>query len=106
MTEALKFLIISVCLNCGDKQDTIEYIRIYTDSLIVAEQRWDITKTVQLDTYGDKVFSAIFKIRRGDLEGTITVADKFVYFTIPERDLNIALFQIQHTTEYYPPGEL
>ncbi len=106
MTEALKLLIISVCLNCGDGSEKLEYIKFYSDYLVIGEQRWNITKSSTLDTYGDKIYTGFFEITRAGETATITVSGSTVLFTIPKQKINVALYQIPHDSENYPPGEL
>lgn len=106
MTEALKLLIIFTCLNCGDQAESLEYIKFYRDSVIIADQTWNIVKASNLNTYGDKVHKGIFNIKQQELEASITIAGRIVYFVIPEKKINILLYQFQHTDEFYPTGEL
>ncbi len=108
MTEALKLLIISICLNCGDHSGSpsFEYIRFYSDSLTIGEQRWDIVQTQNLNTYGDKIYNGVFYIKKDNYYGSIKVDGSEVVFTIPKQDITLTLEQMSHPNEFYPPGEL
>jgi hypothetical protein len=108
MHEALKLLIIAVCLNCNtEDKDRLEYVKFYTDSISFAGQTWLLLSSDELDTYGDKIHKGIFVIKSKDgIKANITVAGKNVLLTIPQGNVNVHLYQIQHESEYYDQVDL